>query len=278
MASFSTGALLDFRGPTKDIKTFKKYSPGIDGVCEYFENAEEYVINDLKASMYARGSDLVLVMDYLPGLQGFKGKQASARVTQWIVVTFAGSLISSMTSYFDKPELYNELDDGDLSDSNSSSFTQQSVSKARGAGATPTKQDVVDATFEGSLGSSPQQCAPLAPTLFATNATIDFRGPKKGDMFKKYTSGIYGICDFYGKTKGIGRAFSSRTSYERGDDVVSVLAYTPTSAQEQILEVQVARFDQGKISGIEVFFDKPSVVCCDSLALGMLYIICTNTT
>jgi len=71
---YASDAVIDTRGEEKD-DFMKKYPPGIDGVCDYYKQSADFGMHHMNASVYARGEDVVLVLNYVPDpFPGLPGK------------------------------------------------------------------------------------------------------------------------------------------------------------------------------------------------------------
>jgi hypothetical protein len=110
---FTLNAVIDLRGEQEN-EFFRKYPPGLDGVCEYYGKCYDYAMHNLTASMYARGEEVVLVLNYIPGMIG-TGKQQMTLdpVRQFNVISFDAS--KSKCTGFDVFR-DTQSDDGDFTD------------------------------------------------------------------------------------------------------------------------------------------------------------------
>jgi len=243
---FTTDAVIDMRGP-RDQENFKKYDAGHDGVCEYFKRSYAAHLQDLKLGMYPKGDQLIHIWDYLPSYKD--GKKASERISQYNMFTFNDdkSKVASLEVLFDKPEILDHLRFDEKTEK--ANTTQMS-----------TASKVLDAfTSHKFAGSS---CQERAAELFAKDADVD-----QTPFFHKST-GLAGVCEYFGKCYMAQMHNLTSNMYARGDDVVMVLKYLPGLANSDlkgaapITQYNVVHFleDKSKVAGFHVFFDNPKVL------------------
>merc|ERR1719253_663816 len=124
---FSADAIID-NDMENPNEYFKKYPGGIDGVCEYFARSYWSAMHNLTASMYPRGDDVVLVLNYVPGITGLK-KTATEPMVKFVVVGFDESRrkVASWDIFYSKPWLFDVL----TSDDDAKSFVADLMKKGQ---------------------------------------------------------------------------------------------------------------------------------------------------
>lgn len=220
-ALFTEDAVVDFRGP-QDTDFFKLYSPGHDGVCDYFAQCSHYAANDMKANLFAKGDRIVLVWDYVPGFIGPNAKKASGRISQYNIMSFnpEKTHVNRFEALFDKPSLYDELKfDG----------KKPPVKTPQMAIVAKVFASFAQGNFYG------QNCKKNAGALFAEDAIIDMTGEGDANFFKKYPPGVAGVCEYYQNCYDYVMNSLNASMYARGDDVIMVLNYVPGLAPKESL-------------------------------------------
>lgn len=219
---FSTDALIDNRGPS-DTDVFKKYPPGLDGVCEYFAKVGSLGMRDLKKHNYTKGDRVVLIMNYVPGFPSESKKRASGDILQYNIFSFneAKDKITGVEVLFDKPSLFDELK------------YDKKVEPAR----TP-QMDVVVGMFKAFESSQLKghDCQSNAAKFFTSTAEVDARMEDDDKFFKKYSAGLSGVCEYYKGCYGSPMKNLSASMYARGDDVVMIMSWLPDTKKLDMIE------------------------------------------
>jgi len=253
---FTADAVIDSRGPQKNLDYFKTYAAGLEGVCEHFGKAYAYALYDLKASMYARGDDVVHVLRYTPGIAGRVRGASSKIVTQFNVVKFSsdGTKFARMESFYDNPAAWDEL-----------------TGKGKGAYPTSARMGVLgyamDAFADNKFNET-EYCKESAASFYTNDTVIDFRGggTKDVDYFKKYPTGLDGVCEWYVKSYRHTLNGLSASMYQRGDAVLLRMTYRPQVlgggkiANETCLQQVVVSYNKEgtKIIRMDNYFDQTS--------------------
>lgn len=253
---FTKDAVIDNRAGPREKDYFKKFSPGVVGLCDYFAKAYRFTLHGLKTTQYARDKEIVQVLHYRPGIGSQKAKDT---MTQWNVISFNadGTKLAGMKVIMDKDNLYNML----TMDIEMAKTTKQEtlVKKLR----------VLFDKGKFKKRVAYGRCMEYVQKYYTADAVIDWRGGGTKDVkyFKKFPAGAHGVCEWYTKEYSHIKTELKTDMYARGDDVMLRLKFRPQGlfdgpvTKDAVLQQMVVKFnkDGSQVRGIDGYFDRQDV-------------------
>jgi len=101
-------ALLFAKDVEIDQTPYMQKFAGLDGVCDYVNKSYQGHMHNLTSNMYVKGDDVVLVLNYVPGVATDLDVKAPGPVIQYNLVSFHkdDSRVSGFKVFFDDPSMF----------------------------------------------------------------------------------------------------------------------------------------------------------------------------